>query len=148
MERRGDQDGLLCPSSQPDVESAAIFAVIGGTVDEPVAAYLDEVQPVTQELIDLVAPADPTEVFRFAGPCATTGCQHFDGDACTLAARTVELIAPAAIDGLPPCRIRPRCRWFREQGRSACQRCPLIVTKNYGASEEVRAAATPPPLPA
>ncbi len=32
------------------------------------------------------------------------------------------------VSGLPRCAIRPTCRWFREQGRAACIRCPQVVT--------------------
>jgi hypothetical protein len=142
----GDQDDVLCPSAQPDTEGAAIFAVVGGTRDEPELGYLDEIQPVTQDLLDLVRPVEPAEVFRFAAPCAHDGCQHFDGSSCTLAARTVDFVAPAVLDRLPPCRIRPRCRWYREQGKLACLRCPLVITTNHRPTADQRAAAAPPVL--
>jgi hypothetical protein len=116
--------------------------VIGGTADEPRVGYPEAVQPVTADLLALASPVEPTEVFRFAAPCAGSGCQHFDGSACTLARRTVQMV-PEVTERLPPCRIRKRCRWFAEQGPAACRRCPGIVTSDYAPSAAQRAAADP-----
>jgi len=82
----------------------------------------------------LAAPLEPTEVFRLAAACQTHLCPHFDGANCGLAARIVQIL-PAVVEQLPPCRIRPECRWFQQEGATACRRCPRISTVNYGASE-------------
>jgi hypothetical protein len=124
------------------MEESVIFGVVGGSVDEPRVRYLDEPQPVTDQLLDLAAPVEPTEVFRFAAPCACEGCQHFQDSLCSLAAKTAEVV-PSAVETLPACAIRPRCRWFREQGKAACFRCPLVVTENYVPTDEQRLAADP-----
>jgi hypothetical protein len=139
---RGDDD-LLCPSARPEQDEAVVFAVVGGTVDEPRAGYLEQVQPVTPQLLALTRPVRPTEALRFAAPCARSGCMHYDGDGCSLGRRTVALVPPA-VEALPPCRIRPRCRWFAEQGKDVCFRCPVIVTDNFVPSPAVAAAARPP----
>ena len=119
-----------------------VFGVVGGTAEEPVISYLDEPQAVTAELLALAAPVEPTEVFRFAAPCAEGGCQHFDGATCGLGRKLAHGI-PAAVPRLPPCRLRPSCRWFHEQGRAACLRCPLVVTMHYRPSSALRNAADP-----
>ena len=139
--RREDQ--LLCPSARPDQDDSVAFAVVGGTPEEPRAGYLEEVQPVTPQLLALTRPVRPTEVLRFAAPCARSGCMHYDGDGCSLGRRTVALVQPV-VEALPPCRIRPRCRWFAEQGRDVCFRCPVIVTDNYAPTPAVAEAAQPP----
>jgi hypothetical protein len=136
----------LCPSAQPNMEGSAVFGVVGGTVEEPRVAYLDKPQPVTEELLKLAEPVLPTEVFRFAAPCAGHGCRHFDGAKCQLAVRTVEIL-PEAVDILPPCAIRPKCRWWQQEGKAACLRCPLIVTQNAAPSDAIALAATPSPTP-
>jgi hypothetical protein len=135
---------ILCPSAQPDTPEARVFAVIGGTVAEPEAAYLDEALPVTEEVLAMAGPVSPAEVFRFAAPCAASVCQHFDGQAsaCTLAAKTVKL-ADTVVQTLPRCAIRRDCRWWQQEGMVACQRCPQVVTVDAARSGAMLRAADP-----
>ena len=88
----------LCPSANHKEQGAQLFAVVGGTAEKPETAYLDHVQPITDEVLQLAGDLDPTEVFRFAAPCAKTGCQHFDGEqsSCQLAANVVSLVPVVA----------------------------------------------------
>jgi hypothetical protein len=124
------------------MSGSLLLGVVQGTAERPRLAYLAEPQEVTPELLQLAAPVRPTEVFRFAAPCAGQGCQHFDGARCKLVKRLVQMV-PDVVDDLPPCRLRPRCRWWQEEGRAACVRCPLVVTENYLPSAEMRVAADP-----
>jgi hypothetical protein len=130
----------LCPSAQPEMADSVVFGLIGGTDEEPRLGYLVELRTVTDELLALTAPVKPTEVFRFAAPCAGNSCQHFDGSDCRLAKRIVQLL-PAAEEMLPPCRLRPSCRWWQQEGKAACIRCPQIVTETYHPSELLHQAA-------
>jgi hypothetical protein len=132
----------LCPSAQPEMEDSVVIGVVGGTAEDPRLAYLKEPRPVTDDLLALSGPVKPTEVFRFAAPCAGGACQHFDGSDCRLAKRTVSML-PAAVNTLPPCRLRPRCRWWRQEGAAACMRCPVIVTEHYRPTEQQRRVADP-----
>ena len=132
----------LCPSAQPEMTDSMVFGVVGGTVDEPRVAYLNEPQTVTADLLTLSSPVKSTEVFRFGAPCAGSACQHFDGSECQLAKRIVHLL-PVVVDVLPPCRLRPKCRWWQQEGKAACMRCPQIVTENHNPSKQVRQAADP-----
>lgn len=132
----------LCPSAQPDMAESVVFGVVAGSVDEPRVAYLDKPQPVTEELLSLAEPVLPTEVFRFAAPCAGHSCRHFDGKECRLAARTVHLL-PEAVDILPPCSIRPTCRWWQQEGKAACLRCPMVVTQVHAPSDVIALVANP-----
>ena len=93
-------------------------------------------------MIALAAPVTPAEVFRSATSCATSKCQHFDGSNCRLAQRVVEQL-PVVEQHLPPCAIRRDCRWFQQEGKAACFRCPQIITDNYNASELVREVSMP-----
>lgn len=140
-----DEAELLCPSAQPEMAEAVVFGVVGGTPQEPKLAYLMEPRAVTTELLALAGPVKATEVFRFAAPCAQHACQHFDGSRCSLIARVVQLL-PTAGGALPPCRIRPKCRWWHEEGPRACARCPLIVTETYNPTELQQRAATARPV--
>ncbi len=136
------QSSPYCPSAQPCMEGSVVLGVVGGTAEEPHVAYLNKPQPVTEEILALTEPVKPTEVLRFASPCAAHACQHFDGSKCRLASRVVNLL-PMAVDRLPPCHLRPKCRWWRQEGRAACMRCPIIVTETVGPSDLLRRTADP-----
>ena len=101
-------------------------------------------QPVTDEVLGMADPVEPTEVFRFAAPCLCKGCSHYRGEECRLVQRIVQILPAVAAD-LPACDIRPDCRWWRQEGREACLRCPQVVTANYNPSELMVRAATPDP---
>lgn len=132
---------LLCPSAQPDWENSVAFGIVGGTAQAPRVTPLQAPQPVTPALLALSAPAHPAEVFRFAAPCAGTACRHFDGAQCRLVRQVIRHL-PVVTDALPFCRLRPRCRWFQQEGAAACRRCPQIVTETHHPSDEyVRAVA-------
>ncbi|KZL49340.1 hypothetical protein A2T98_13390 [Nodularia spumigena CENA596] len=109
---------------------------------EPRVAYLKQPQTMTEELIAKVSPATPAEVFRTASTCATNNCQHFDGQDCGLVTRIVDQF-PIALEELPPCSIRRDCRWWQQEGKAACMRCPQVITDNYNASELMIQVATP-----
>jgi hypothetical protein len=140
---RADAKPKLCPSAQPDMDGAVAFGIVEGTAEEPRVTYLRNPLPVTDELLELAKPVEPTEVFRFAAPCAESGCQHFDGASCQLGRKVAENVPVTIAGRLPACRIRPSCRWFAERGPAACARCPLIVTTDYRPTEALRQAADP-----
>ena len=135
---------LLCPSAHPDMAGARVFAVVGGTAEQPRADYLAQSVPLTDEIRALAQPVDPAEVFRVASPCVQGACQHFDGGEhiCRLGRKTAAL-APIVVERLPRCAIRPSCRWWAQEGVSACRRCPQVATWNVQNSEAMRAAADP-----
>lgn len=131
---------LLCPSAQPEMEGSRILGVIGGPVEAPQLAYLNEHLPVTQELLASAAPARPMQIFRIAAKCEEKACCHFDGTRCNLATRIVQIL-PAVTEGLPACLIRPTCRWFQQEGKAACFRCPQVITETYGPADDFKRAA-------
>lgn len=140
--RTSSNDAPLCPSAQPEMTGSVVMGVVGGSAAEPQVGYLIELLPVTDEILAVAAPVKPTEVFRFAAPCAGSSCQHFDGVDCRLAKRVVHLL-PAVVEVLPACSIRPNCRWWQQEGKAACLRCPQIVTEVYHPSDPLRQAADP-----
>jgi hypothetical protein len=132
----------LCPSAPADNLDSVVFAISAGTVETPEVFYLPETKPVTKELLSLAEPVTPTEIFRFASPCAEKGCVHFSSNQCQLVSRVVTDV-PSVTDALPPCRIRQDCQWWQQEGQSACFRCAQIVTSNYSPSAAVYEAAIP-----
>jgi hypothetical protein len=132
----------LCPSAQAEWENSVAIGVVRGTADQPLMVPFGTPQPVTDQLLALAAPVTPAEVFRFAAPCMGSGCVHFADGQCRLATRVVTLL-PAVTERLLKCAIRLHCRWWRQEGRAACLRCPQVVTANYHPSEAMRLAADP-----
>jgi hypothetical protein len=132
----------LCPSARADGENVQVFGVISGTVNSPKVSYLKETKPSIEILSKLQCKVTPEEVFRVAAPCEEKGCQHFDGQDCRLAMRIVDQL-PIVADNLPPCAIRRDCRWWQQEGGSACLRCPQVVTDNYNPSELMVNVLTP-----
>jgi hypothetical protein len=137
MSHTTHSSALLCPSSQPDVEGARVLGVVQQSEDGSEILYLDEPLPATEDVLAMAAPRHPTEVFRLAAKCQTNRCPHFDGANCGLAARIVQIL-PAVATSLPRCHIRAECRWFRQEGAAACNRCPQIATVNYVGTEVVQ----------
>jgi hypothetical protein len=131
----------LCPSAQPHCREAQVFGVVGGTASAPDVAYLSTPQPVTDELMQLSGPVRPGEVFRIAAPCACSGCRHFAPEAsrCRLVEKVVQRM-PIVVDKLPRCSIRLECRWWQQEGKAACVRCPQVVTESFKPIPAVRDA--------
>jgi hypothetical protein len=124
---------------------AHVFAVLSANPDEPRIAYLKPGVRVPKSILTglrLSEPAvDPTEIFRFAASCEEHRCTHYDGTHCRLGERVARQLEPV-VDTLPPCQIRATCRWFAEQGRAVCLRCPQIVTRLPSEDSLSRIAAT------
>jgi len=133
---------ILCPSAQPEMTGSVAFGVVGGTAEQPRVSWIEKPVPVTADILALTGEVPPTQVLRIAAPCQENACCHFDGTDCNLATKLVQLM-PAVTQSLPPCRIRPDCRWFIQEGRAACAVCPQIVTYSVNPSEELATAATP-----
>jgi hypothetical protein len=134
---------LKCPSAQPGMGDVQVLGVISRDAEEPRLAYLDEKMPATPATLELAAPLDVAQVFRLSARCEEKKCTHFDGTDCQLAVRIAKFL-PEVVDQLPACNIRPDCRWFRQEGRPACMRCPQIVTGTHEADERLQMVAGMP----
>jgi hypothetical protein len=120
-----------------------VLGVVSGSAEAPRVAYLNAHVPATPEILAMAGPVEPTRVLRLAARCEETKCTHFDGARCQLAARIVAML-PEVVETLPPCAIRPTCRWYAEEGRPACLRCPQIVTLSLQADERLEQVAGMP----
>jgi hypothetical protein len=120
-----------CPSAQPDMLEARVIGVLSGSASEPRIAYLAQEAVIPAADMPPTLSVDPVEAFRFAARCEDHRCaQHVDGvegGRCGLGARIVAQLDPV-VASLPSCTIRASCRWYAEQGREACLRCPQVVT--------------------
>jgi hypothetical protein len=146
MDDQSPDKPILCPSAQPDTDGAKVFGVFVETADAVLrVGYLTEAQPVSPDILAATGERRPTEVMRVASPCMGVSCMHFDGSDCKLAARVAKMFDPV-VSGLPRCVIRPTCRWFRQEGRAACLRCPQVVTEMRDPTTLQRAVAGAPVL--
>lgn len=141
MEKR---DWPLCPSTFPGWPGSVAFGLVTGTVEEPRWQAFEKPLPITDELLALSGPVAPTEIFRFAGPCAGKACQHFAESSgnCRLVEKTVRFVAKVQ-EKLPVCTIRPDCKWWRQEGRDACFRCPQVASSNPANAHALRMASDP-----
>lgn len=139
---RADQP-LKCPSAQPGMADVQILGVISREAGQTQLAYLDQPLSAAPETLELAAPLDVSEVFRLSARCEERKCSHFDGTDCQLAVRIARML-PEVVDNLPACNIRRDCRWFRQEGGSACKRCPQIVTGVNDADEFLQQVAGVP----
>jgi hypothetical protein len=140
VENNADEEHLYCPSAQPNMPGSRVLGVVSGTPDAYEVAYLNEFLPVSDEILALAGEVKPTQVLRFAAPCQEKKCCHFDGKDCRLVTRIVNIL-PAGTEGLPACLIRATCRWYQQEGKAACFRCPQVVTYLAEPSESMRLAA-------
>jgi len=131
-----------CPSARPQQQGAVVFGVRTASDSAARIGYLSQAVPVTPKVLELAEPVSPLEVFRFAAPCAESGCVHYADDKCGLASRIVEQ-APVAVSIAPACPIRSKCRWWAQEGVNACRRCPQVVTRESGSNESIAGAAMP-----
>ena len=131
---------IHCPSAMEEHDCPIVFGVIEGTPERPRVAYLDKPQPLTPELIALCAPVTPAEVLRISTPCVAERCQHWDKGNCSLASRVVQVFLPV-VDSVPACQLRPGCRWWIQEGKAACLRCPQVVRTPSRVTEEHRRVA-------
>ena len=140
VSRARNNGAKLCPSAQPGMEECRVLGVVQHDGPKPMLLYLSQPLPATPDVLAMAAPLRPTEVMRLAATCATGRCPHFDGADCQLATRIVNM-RPPAVEALPPCPIRADCRWFSQEGRAACLRCPEVTTVTYDVSPEMQAVS-------
>ena len=67
----------------------------------------------------------PETRFRFASTCSTA-CSNWQQNRCRIADALPAAYPPA--QSSPQCAIRPRCRWYRQIGETACRHCEFVVT--------------------
>lgn len=122
---------------------ARVIGVVSGTPEAPRIAYLKAEAVFDASAVPPLEGLSAVEVFRFAARCEEHRCAQFADGRCSLGQRLVDGVDPV-VDSLPSCTIRDSCRWFAEQGRPACLRCPQVVTLiPRGTDRLSRAAALP-----
>ncbi|HEY1615542.1 MAG TPA: hypothetical protein VGF97_17825 [Rhizomicrobium sp.] len=107
-------------------------AILLGAVEKDGSVAYEKVRTeIDQDFIDRARPDGPIETqFRFADTCVEHDCLQWDGSKCNVP-RTVGrfLGSGEGTSKLKPCPIRTECRWFSQEGPSACRICPGVTTK-------------------
>ena len=139
---RAKRSKLLCPSAQPQLRGSVVFASIENQSPGQGVAFLRSSFPVSEGTMLALAGGmlHANQMFRFAAPCEQAGCTNWSGTRCRVAERLVQILPVASIE-LPACVIRPDCRWFAQEGKSACMRCPQVVTNSAGFEAALNQAA-------
>lgn len=136
----------MCPSTP----ASAATVIIGAVTSASRVVLITPAIPLDPQLLDALDDGSGplAQRYRFAGPCVTTACRHWNDTRCGLATRLAEPLTEVA-DGdsilarsLSRCGIRGRCRWFAEQRFSACMTCSYVVTDAQPTI--ARPAARPP----
>lgn len=113
-----EESSLLCPSAR--CEQGALLLGVVHPAGVGIAA-----QPIKiDESFVLLARNGrrPESRFRFASPCIEKGCKNWNGR-CAIADRI-----SADMPSVPACGIRSQCRWFSQNGASACAGCLQVIT--------------------
>lgn len=124
------QEDLLCPSAACE-PGALLLGVVGS------GGRLGYLRPALEVDEAFVAKAGegrraPEKRFRFAQPCAASGCSFWSEGRCGVADAAAASDYGEDEGSLPACAIRPRCRWYAQSGAAACRTCPTVVTDVSG----------------
>ena len=123
-----DGEAIACPSARAKPGSE----LLGIRQEDGTIAILPQPLPVDGAFMEIAhrSPTPPEQRFRFTNKCIERGCKQWDGKGCGIAKRVTEFLnkIPSTAE-LPACNIRPRCRWFVQEGPDACRICPYIITE-------------------
>ena len=119
-------DGLTCPSARCEPGSSLIAVL----AEDGRLAHVTPELPVDEAFVARASRHGPPEArMRFASPCVEARCAQWTGTGCGVIADGLAADVPTGDDRrLLRCAIRPRCRWYAQEGGAACRLCPLIVT--------------------
>ncbi len=121
--------GLTCPSGRAR-PGAQLFALRGA---DGKLRHLGKTLAVSDAAsAEMRRQGNPEAHMRFAEPCQQHRCTQWTGGGCGLVGRLLAM-APEAQEGAAGrCAIRGSCRWFSQEGWSACAMCPEIATDSRG----------------
>ncbi len=129
-------DDKTCPSARA-APGATLLGIKGadGRV-KPMRTMM----VVDQTFVDNASvPGPPEARMRFASKCETSGCKQWTGTRCGVIDNVLAHLKVVDVDvrdTLPPCAIRPTCRWFDQSGESACHACELVITDQSAMAAE------------
>lgn len=123
-----ESDSKMCPSHRCKPGSQ----LLGVRQDDGTIAILPQALPVDEAFVAKVSQHEipPEQRFRFTNKCIEGSCQQWNGKGCGVVERMVQFLDQVeVVDELPVCSIRPKCRWFSQRGKNACDMCPYVLTE-------------------
>lgn len=117
----------MCPSAQCE-PGATLLGVVG---EDGAVSYAKDRIEIDQDFIDRVSKEGTPEArYRFANTCVEHQCVQWNGTRCAVPKTVSRFLGSGeGTASLQPCSIRPACRWFRQEGPSACRICPGVISK-------------------
>ncbi len=121
------KNDILCPSACCKPGADLLGIVLGSGM----VSLLPVPLKINDAFVEIAKQGRrPEKRFRFAAPCLECGCQQWNEGRCGVIDR-----CSAEIDSqknltldIPKCSIRSQCRWFRQNGVTACRVCQEVVT--------------------
>lgn len=126
----GSGQERLCPSARCE-EGAILLGVVG---PDGAVGYVTPELRIDRAFVERAHQGRaPEKRFRFSQPCVEAGCRYWTGSQCAVIQGMRQAAAeadPAEIPlaSVPKCSIRPRCRWFAQEGAAACRVCSYVIT--------------------
>ena len=114
-----------CPSSLGQVGSN----LLGVVNPSGKVGFFKAPIEVTPEFLEDAGDSESLERrFRFSNKCVQSGCKQWTGKECGVIKAVLALETIPANNDLPDCSIRKTCRWFSQEGATACNGCRYVVT--------------------
>lgn len=132
---------LDCPSAPHQHPEAKLLGVVLEDGGETQVAYVEKDTDVPGDFDPHSLGVDPGHALRFSAPCANSGCGQWREGGCGLGKAILEQLQPV-VDVAPACTLRATCRWFAENGKASCLRCPQVTTRRLK-GEEIVVPRTP-----
>ena len=122
-------DAKLCPSATCS-KGATLLGIV--KTDQTVA-LLNIPLPIDEDFVQKANQnREPERRFRFADKCVKSGCRQWTGKSCGIMNELAwaNPSVQSTDEELPPCIIRPACRWYSQEGGKACRICLFVVTQS------------------
>ncbi len=114
-------DDIQCPSYQ--IEEAT--GVLGHLRRNGTLEIFESVLPMPNVVRSTLVANGALQTTRFVGPCVQDECMNWN-EGCQLG-KSLSRLSGHAHRAYPDCSIRSQCRWFLENGPSACDVCISVT---------------------
>ncbi len=114
-------EGKCCPSST----DWSVRYVIGRRKQDGSTQYVKTIIPIGPEVRNHLQVVGDDVDYRFGGVCMQGDCAHWTGG-CSLGVAVAKVAIEQKMDARVPCAFKDYCRWYAENGSSACGGCAYV----------------------